>query len=413
MIMHIFWTIAMVITGIFVFYAALPLCTILLAALSSKGEKTKASAPIPTDFACIITAYGDPTIAIEQVHSLLIQFYRNFHIYVVADNWSVQPAFPIHEKVTVLYPEKPLHAKLKSIQFAIDAFIRPHTAILVLDADNLVHQSGLGQLHKMLEQGYIAVQGQRTAKNLDTPVAALDALGELYYNISQRWAPFKIGSSATIAGSGMAVEATFFTNYVSTLLAGGDKLILAEDKLLQMMLVEGGHQIAYCREALIFDEKVRDGAQVQRQRTRWLRSWFDHWGQAIALAAKGLLKGSWNQLYFGIMLSFPPMVLLVAALLGFIFVGILFYVPMVFFAATGLGLFLLGFFVALVIAPAPELVWSAIPYIPLFVIRQILAILKIKASNKDFMATTHTQYISMHKVWEQRKQDFPYMKNIV
>lgn len=396
---------------VLLFYAFFPLLSMWIAGIKGLPQLKKTKEGFVTDFACIITAYGDASIALQQVHSLISQSHSKFHIYLVADNCTDRPMFPDHDALTVIYPEKPLHSKIKSIQTAIQAFQRPHQYILILDADNLLHVSALEKMNHMAANGYKAIQGQRTAKNLDTPIAALDALSELYYNVSQRWAPYCIGSSATIAGSGMAIEASFFINYVNTLLSEGDRLILAEDKLLQMMLVESGIQIAYCREALIFDEKVREGAQVQRQRTRWLRSWFDHWGQAIKIMLGGLKSGNWNRFYFGMMLSVPPMFLLVGGLLGLMAAGLIFSTGLLLFAASGLGIFIVGFLWALLLAPAPQAVWRAIPFIPVFAIRQLLAILKIKASNKDFMATTHTQSLSIEKVWSQRKFDFPYLKS--
>ncbi len=396
-------------TAVLVFYAFLPLLSMWMAGVKGNPEIKKSAGESVADFACIITAYGDASIAIQQVHSLIRQSYSHFHIYMVGDHCKEHPDFPNHPQLSVIYPEKSLHSKIKSIQKAIEAFKRPHNYILILDADNLLHVSALENMNQMVVNGCKAIQGQRTAKNLDTPIAALDALSELYYNVSQRWAPYCIGSSATIAGSGMAIEASFFRNYVNTLLGEGDKLILAEDKLLQMMLVESGIQIAYCREALIFDEKVREGAQVQRQRTRWLRSWFDHWGQAIKITLGGIKSGNWNRFYFGLMLSVPPMFLLVGGLLGLGFAGLLFSTGLFLLAASGLGIFGIGFLWALLLAPAPQAVWRAIPFIPVFALRQLLAILKIKASNKDFMATTHTQDLSIEKVWSQRKTDFPYL----
>lgn len=401
----------MVVAGILVLYSLITFISLIISALlPAKHHENEGNEKI--DFACIITAYGDPTIAVEQVKSILLQSHSNYHVYVVADNYTTKPEFPDDFKVKVLYPAIPLHGKIKSIRLAIQNFVREHTHILILDADNLLYFDTLKCLANSLSGGgYTAVQGQRTAKNLDTPIAALDALSELYYNITQRWVTFRLGSSATIAGSGMAIEANFFKKYVQKLLNDEQGIILAEDKLLQMMLVEEGHQIAYNRNAIIFDEKVREGAQVQRQRTRWLRSWFDHWGEAMGLMLRGLKKANWNQFFFGVTLSVPPMLFMVGGLFIFCLLGLLLYLPLFIFALSGVVIFFLGFLIALLLAPAPGAVWKAIPYIPLFAMRQVLAILKIKASNKDFMATTHTQFSDIESVWEQRKIDFPYIKH--
>jgi cellulose synthase/poly-beta-1,6-N-acetylglucosamine synthase-like glycosyltransferase len=364
------------------------------------------------NFACIITAYGSASIAVDLVKSILLQSHKAFHIYVVADNCSDRPKFPESTLLSVIYPPTPLHGKIKSIQLAIENFKANHSHVLILDADNLLYKHTLQHLAKTLESGkYIAVQGQRTAKNLDTKIAALDALSELYYNVTQRLVTFQLGSSATIAGSGMAIETNFFKSYVDTLLNHAKGVILAEDKLLQMMLVEKGHKIAYNKKAVVFDEKVREGAQVQRQRTRWLRSWFDHWGEAIGVLLKGIGNLSWNQFFFGLTLSVPPMLFIVGGLGIFSIIGLLISWPLFILSISGLVLFFGGFLLSLIIAPAPKAVWQAIPYIPLFAIRQILAILHIKASNKDFMATTHTQFTDIEHVWALRKNDFPYLKN--
>lgn len=396
--------------AVLAFYVLFPFLSLIISVLFKKAKGTSGK-DLKVDFACIITAYGDASQAITQVDSLLKQTWKSFHIYVVADHCQEKPQFTESPQLSVIYPEKSLHSKIRSIQLAIQSFVRNHSHILILDADNLLHPDCLQGLEESLRSGYTAVQGQRTAKNLDTPMAALDAMSEIYYNITQRFVPFRIGSSATIAGSGMAIEASFFRKYVQALTGDGSGLIIAEDKLLQMMLATEGHRIAYCREAIIFDEKVREGHQVQRQRTRWLKSWFDHWGQSMKIMLRGIGSLDWNGFYFGLMLSVPPMVMLVGAILLLIIAGIFVSPALSWLAAISLGFFLLGFLLALALAPAPRRVWAAIPYIPSFAFRQILAMLKIKAASRDFMVTTHSQNQSIEEVWEQRKADFPYLKS--
>lgn len=406
--------ILLIVSIVLCLYSLFTFASVVTALAMGKGKKAKKTNAEAYDIACIITAYGDAAIAVNQVKSILFQKYpaQKYHVYMVGDNCAPNTDFPEHNSVSLIYPTTALHSKIKSIALAIERFVRPHTHILILDADNLLHNEVLARLNATLQMGYKVVQGQRTAKNLDTTIAALDSLSEYYYNVSQRWAPWLLGSSATIAGSGMVVEANFFNNYVRTLLHNNEnKIILAEDKLLQMMLVQADLKIAYCREALIFDEKVREGAQVQRQRTRWLRSWFDHWGQSMSLGLSGLFKGSWNQFYFGIMLSVPPMVMLVGGLLLTAAAGIIFSWGAFLLSIAGIGMFFTGFLLSLLMAPAPARVWQAIPFIPVFVMRQVMAILKIKASNKDFMATSHTQFTDIEQVWQMRKNDFPYIKN--
>ncbi len=404
-IVTILWIGILILTG----YACFPAISILATALCKRKMP-----PVIKDeisFACIITAYKDVEIALPQVESILKQNYSNYHIYLVGDNCVCPEYLPENQALSIFFPEPALNAKVLSIKYAIDNFVKEPDAILILDADNLLHSDALSYLNRYHAYGYTAVQGQRTAKNLDTSVAALDALGELYYNVIQRTTPFLLGSSATIAGSGMSVKTPFFRAYIDRMFKEGKQFEIAEDKLLQMMLVQSSQRIAYCREALIFDEKVTLGSQVQRQRTRWIRSWFQHWSTAVKLAGNGIIHFNWNVFYFGLMLSFPPMFLLVAGLCAFAIAGFLFSPVLAIIGGAGLLVFTLQFFAALIVSPAPAAIWKSIPKIPVFVWRQVLAVLKIQASKKDFMATEHSQSVGIDEVWQKRKNDFPYLKN--
>jgi cellulose synthase/poly-beta-1,6-N-acetylglucosamine synthase-like glycosyltransferase len=398
------WTI----TIIFVGYACFPAFSLLLTVFCKRKSFVKAQSELSV--ACIITAYKDVDIALPLVESILKQKYGNYHVYLVADNCPVPDSLPQNSSLSILFPKPFLHSKVLSIKYAMDRFVCEPDAILVLDSDNLLHEDALLYLNNCLVAGQVAVQGQRTAKNLNTTVAALDALGELYYNTIQRDAPFLLRSSATIAGSGMIIKTEFYRNYIDRLFAEGKQFEIAEDKLLQLMLVQQGKQIAYCREALIFDEKVAHGSQVQRQRTRWIRSWFQHWRTSMQIALTGIGKLSWNIFYFGVMLSFPPMFILVIGLIGLSALEWLIDPVLSVLTLAGLAVFFLQFFVVLIVAPAPKSIWRAIPKIPLFVWNQLLAVFNIQASKKDFMVTTHSQNVSIDDVWSERKKDFPYLK---
>jgi cellulose synthase/poly-beta-1,6-N-acetylglucosamine synthase-like glycosyltransferase len=370
------------------------------------------NAPEQNSFACIITAYKELEIAFPQVESILRQNYSNFRIYLVGDRCERPASVPEHALLSVLLPETALNSKVLSIKYAMDRFVEEPSVILILDSDNLLQSDTLSNLNNYISDGFTAVQGQRTAKNLDNTVSALDAMSELYYNTIQRDIPFLLGSSATIAGSGMAVKTPFFRSYIERLFSEGKEFEIAEDKLLQMMLVQQGHRIAYCREALIFDEKVTHGNQVQRQRTRWIRSWFQHWKSAIGLMFMGITRFHWNIFYFGLMLSFPPLFILLAGLIAITMVSV-FLVPQVaLLGLSGILLFCLQFLIVLIISYTPGEIWKAIPKIPVFIWRQVMAVLKIQASKTDFMATSHSHFVSIEEVWKRRMNDFPYVDRI-
>lgn len=49
---------------------------------------------------------------------------------------------------------------------------------MILDADNVMEQGVLYQMNEAFNHGFLAVQGHRMAKNLNTDFAILDAISE-------------------------------------------------------------------------------------------------------------------------------------------------------------------------------------------------------------------------------------------
>ena len=74
----------------------------------------------------------------------------------------------------------------------------------------------LAETNRYANAGYLAIQGQRTAKNLDTVYACADSIGEFYKNYVERLAPSLLGSSSVISGSGMAIERELYQSYLDS-----------------------------------------------------------------------------------------------------------------------------------------------------------------------------------------------------
>jgi cellulose synthase/poly-beta-1,6-N-acetylglucosamine synthase-like glycosyltransferase len=397
--------ILLIYTGIY------PLLALIYVLKGSSFQRGEVHDKYDSSIACIITAYKDWQIAAPLIRSIQKQTFRNFHIYLVADNCSELVDISNQEQLTVIQPEYPLNSKIKSIQLAVDNFKNRHDAVLILDPDNLLHSDSLGNLVDSFKKGFDVIQGQRVAKNLDTKIAALDALGEIYYNFNQRQAPFAAGSSATIAGSGMLIEFELFLNYLRVF--DDEKgVVLAEDKLLQMFVIQQGNRIAYREDALIFDEKSSTGSQVQKQRTRWLKSYFDHIGDAFSLMEVCLSKKNYQGAFFSFMISTPPFIILVALMLVTGLTSWAFAPQYLIGVGYSLVLFVLSWVLALYFSHTPKVIWQAIPWIPVFMARQVLSLLGFGKAKKDFLATEHTQYLEIEEVWKVRKTHFKHLKSL-
>ncbi len=388
-----------------IFQLLYPFATILLARVFGKERlgETK-GAPENIDFACIITAYRNADIAQPLVQSLLEQSHQNFLVYLVADECPALDFAVPDERFLLLRPEQPLRLKAKSIIYALQHFKRKHDYIAVFDADNLAHPQYLETISRYARAGHACIQGQRKAKNLDSTYAALDSLGEHYKNYIERQVPYLLGGSAVISGSGMATEATLYHAYLeSPEIQQGKhqwKKMLQEDKILQNFIVRQGGKIAYARNAIVYDEKVGSGDAVETQRSRWLFSYFQNIPNAAGILLRGVLRLNLNQFYFGFVTLVLPMFLQLGLAVLLALVG-LWWAPWWSLAlVSAMGIFAIGVLWALKIDEAPKPVWDALWQVPKFMLRQALALLKMRDPNKHFKHTEPQKKVTVEEVMD-------------
>jgi cellulose synthase/poly-beta-1,6-N-acetylglucosamine synthase-like glycosyltransferase len=389
-----------------IFQLLTPFLTVLGARLFGK-EQLKPDAPKRAfDYGCIITAYKNAAIAKPLVQSLLKQTHPNLHIYLVADECPADFNLGMtDERLTVLQPDPPLRLKAKSIKYGIASFVRPHDYIAVFDADNLAHPDFLTVVNRYAENGHRCIQGQRTAKNIDSRYAAADSLGELYKNYIERYAPYLLGGSSVISGSGMATEAALYNSYLnSPEIEQGQhqwKKMLQEDKILQNVLLRADERIVYAWDALCYDEKIQNADSVTTQRSRWLFSYFQNIPNALGILRRGLFRGSWNQLFFGVVTLALPMFMQLGLAAVLLLSGLFISPVLALFLAVSMGVFALNVLWTMRLSDAPKPVWDALWSVPGFFWRQLLGLLRMNNPNKHFKHTEHTKHVSIEDLLKQ------------
>jgi len=405
--MNLFITIFVLVSILFAGFLVLPFLIVLLSRFF-KDPIAKLDFPKEeTDFSCIITAYKNEDITKPGVQALLKQSYQNFEIYVVCDGCAFEDYGLEADNLTVFVPDPALNLKAKSIIYAMDRFKRAHEYTVVFDADNLAHPDFLKTLNKYVKAGHRSVQGQRTAKNLDTIYACADATGEFYKNYIERLVPYLIKSSSVISGSGMAVKTDLYRGYLDSpeIQLGKEKWkkMLQEDKILQNYLLRKNEKIAYAWDAIVYDEKVTTGEQVETQRSRWLYSYFQNLPNSTGIFLRGLFGLSWNQILFG-MITFSPPLFILLFFSGIMAVVALFINLKIAFMLFGsLAIFAGTILWTLKLSNAPKEIWSALWGLPLFVLKQVTALFKMVNPNKNFKHTEHKRPVSIDEVMENEK----------
>lgn len=379
--MKLFWLILQLSFSLFLWF---PVVLWLISAIRKQTKKVVTTSE-HFDYAIIVTAYQQIDLIHDVIKSLLQLDYQNYTIYLVADDCDISTLNFNSDKVIILKPANPLRNNIKSHVYAIDHFIKAHDMITIIDSDNLVDPGYLRALNSFFDAGYRAVQGVRAARNLNTVYACLDEAGDMFYRYIDRKLLFSSGSSASLAGSGMAFTSTLYQNALSKMDISGAGF----DKVLQYELVNKGFVLAFAEEAIVYDAKTTKSDQLVKQRARWINTWFKYWVLAVKLCYKSIQKLSWNRLGFSIMLLRPPLFML------FGLAGISILID-VFFCPQDLILWLISFicffslfFKSLSHFSADAKIYQSLWKAPKFIFFQVLALLKVKSANKISVATKH------------------------
>jgi cellulose synthase/poly-beta-1,6-N-acetylglucosamine synthase-like glycosyltransferase len=387
-IMGIFWGVQAILAT----YLLIPFFLLLLQVFKA-GRKRRLERKYPVvhdkefDFAAIITAHQDTRFIPPLVDSFCHQTYSNFVVYVVADDCDISDLHFTDPRIQLLRPEKPLNAKIQSIKYAVDHFVRQHDALVVFDSDNLVHPQYFEKLSEYFRRGFRAVQTHMLSKNTDTIFAKLDSIGHIYNTFVERQAKMELGLSSSILGLGIAIETALYRQVMYKDGLGGF------DKKLQADIIRTIPQLAFAEDAIVYDEKVDDGGTLEKQRTRWIYTYFKYFPVNWKLFMAGWKRMNFNLIFFGFTVLRPPLFITMGLSFLCFLINLFIDMPMALVWVGVLATFVASFILIVLTQSRQKGMYKAILYIPVVVIRQISALLKIKKAGKDFLKTDHIKVI--------------------
>lgn len=382
-IVAFFWILFQLLIG---YNLVLPVLLLLIYLVKGnrKGTPLVAGAP-EADYAIIVTAYEQTQLLHGVVKSLLQLRYSNYLIYIVADKCDVSDLVFNDERVIVLRPEQTLASNTRSHFYAINRFKRAHERLTIIDSDNIIDPDFLLRLNEYFNQGFEAVQGLRAAKNLDTMYACLDGARDIYYHFYDGKVLFSIGSSATLSGSGMAFSVRLYKECLGHLDITGAGF----DKILQRQIVSKGYRIAFAEKAIVYDEKTSQSDQLVNQRARWINTWFRYFSFGFGLIGRGLLRFSFNQVLFGLILLRPPLFIFLLLSAVCLLVNMLINPLVALIWLAGLLVFVTGFMLSLWMNHTDPRIYRSLWGIPKFIFYQVLSLLRVKNANQRSVATKH------------------------
>jgi cellulose synthase/poly-beta-1,6-N-acetylglucosamine synthase-like glycosyltransferase len=383
--MQIINTILYTYLGFYVYY-------LLTFAIASRVNRRKKQNTLTTQnrFAVLFPVYKEDRVILESVRSFFCQRYPDnaFDVVVMAD--SLQPA-TIRELMTmgarVIDVAGEQRTKARSLNQALTTLdASSYDACVVFDADNIVGQDFLTAVNNELNNGITALQCHRVAKNLNTPIAFLDALSEEIANSMLRKGHRVLGFSSGLIGSGMVFRYAMFKEIMADIHATN-----GFDKDLEFALFKNGVEVEYAEHIAVFDEKVQSADILQHQRTRWFAAQWKNIRKGFRSLRENFTIDGFNKWLQMIML--PRVFLLLAVTLCSI-ISLFFADASTFLRWIHLELLLIiSFFIAIPKSLYRAELLAAIKSFPRAVLALIGAVVNIKAANKGFLHTPHSSTV--------------------
>ena len=331
-------------------------------------------------------AYNEDRVIVHSVRTFISQYYpyHSFHVAVISDHMQPETNEQLAQlPITLLQPVFEKSSKAKAMQYAMDQIKENYDYVVILDADNVVNADFLDQLNEVCAKGYKAIQCHRCAKNSNNDIAVLDGVSEEINNTIFRKAHNRIGLSSALIGSGMCFDFKWFKENVYKLTTAG------EDRELEALLLRQGVYIHYEADIPVFDEKVSNKDNFQKQRLRWMTAQIQSLIRLLPYIPQAFIKGNIDYIDKTIQQALIPRSMLIV--LAFMFA---FLVTLLSWR-WGIKWWLLFLFIclSLYVSTPKKLrshsVFGKIVALPKLVWKMVLNILKIDHKNTDFIHTTH------------------------
>ena len=338
-------------------------------------------------FLVLFPAYNEDRVIVNSVHTFLGQYYpyEDFHVCVISDHMQPETNEKLSQlPITLLQPIFEKSSKAKAMQYAMDHFkSRDFDYIVILDADNVVGSDFLDKLNGVCQKGYQAIQCHRCAKNANNDIAVLDGVSEEINNTLFRKAHNRIGLSSALIGSGMAFDYQWFRENVYRLSTAG------EDRELEALLLKQKIHIHYEADIHVYDEKVSNTDNFQKQRLRWMTAQVQSLLRLLPYIPKAIVTGNIDFIDKTIQQALIPRSMLIV--ITFVMACLITLLSRVW--CLKWWLLFLFICLSLYVSTPRQLrrhsVYGKLLVLPNLVARMLLNLMKIDHKNTDFLHTEH------------------------
>lgn len=254
-----------------------------------RKEEDSSNFPPQKRFALVVAAHNEEKVIRQIIDSLKKLNYPKdlYDIFIVADNCTDNTAEIARQEGVYVYERfnTVKRGKGYALEWIFDKIFKldkQYDVISVFDADNVVSSNFLMEMNKQFCKGYKVVQGYIDSKNpYDSWITSSYAITYWIMNRFFQLARYYCGLTCALGGTGFSVDTEILKKF------GWGATCLTEDLEFTMKLALNDLKVAWCHDAVVYDEKPLTLKQSWTQRKRWMQG---HTDCAIRFIPKLLKK---------------------------------------------------------------------------------------------------------------------------
>lgn len=367
-------------------------------------------------YAVLICARNEQRVIGDLIASLRGQTYDQslLSIFVLADNCTDDTAMVarvaganVYERFNQVRVGKG-YALQELLEHLEQDYPRGFDGYFVFDADNILAPNYVEAMNRTFSDGHEIVTSFRNSKNYgDNWISAGYALWFLRESRYLNHARFLLGTSCAVSGTGF-----LFSRQVLEETGPWPFHLLTEDIQFSVDQVTRGRKIAFCPDAVLYDEQPTTFRQSFRQRLRWSRGYLQVFGKYGTSLFRGIFRGSFS--CFDMTMNIMPAAVLSGASIA-VNLGAAVYncvnggdwtvlaaCLLQSFLSLYLTVFVLGVITTItewdnIYCSAPKKVWYAITF-PVFMFTYIPIVIVSLFHNPAWQPIHHSRSVDLHQI---------------